>query len=42
MLFVSGYNDDRLDVSNLAPHEAVLQKSLQRASLLDATHRFLA
>lgn len=42
MLFVSGYSDDWLDVSNLAPHEAVLPKSFPRASLLDATHRLLA
>jgi len=42
VLFVSGYSDDRLDVSNLAPHEAVLRKPFQRASLLDAVHLLLA
>lgn len=42
VLFVSGCSDDRLDVSNLAPHEAVLHKPFQRASLLDAMHLLLA
>lgn len=42
VLFVSGYSDDRLDVSSLAPHEAVLQKPFQRAALLDAVHLLLA
>lgn len=42
VLFVSGYSEGRLDVSNLAPHEAVLRKPFQRASLLDAVQLLLA
>ena len=42
VLFVSGQTDVHLAVGTLGPHEAVLQKPFQRASLLDAVQSLLA
>lgn len=42
LLFVSGYSEDRLDMGGLGPHEAVLHKPFQRASLLDVVQHLLA
>jgi len=42
LLFVSGYSEDRLDTGGLGPHEAVLHKPFQRASLLDAVRHLLS
>lgn len=42
LLFVSGYSEGRLDTGSLGPHEAVLHKPFQRASLLDAVRDLLA
>lgn len=42
LLFVSGYSEGRLDTDGLGPHEAVLHKPFQRASLLDAVRDLLA
>ncbi len=41
VLFVSGHSEGRLDMSDLGPHEAVLHKPFQRASLLDAVQHLL-
>ncbi len=41
VLFVSGHSEDRLDMGGLGPHEAVLHKPFQRASLLDAVQHLL-
>lgn len=42
VLFVSGHAEGHLDVGALGPHEAVLPKPFQRATLLDAVQRLLA
>ncbi len=42
MLFVTGHADGRLDPGALGPHEAVLHKPFQRASLLDAVRLLVA
>ena len=41
VLFVTGHADGRLDPGALGPHEAVLHKPFQRASLLDAVRLLL-
>ncbi len=42
VLFVSGYNEGRLDIGGLGPREAVLHKPFRRASLLNAVQSLLA
>lgn len=42
VLFVSGYNEGRLDVGGIGPHETVLHKPFRRASLLNAVQHLLA
>ncbi len=42
VLFVSGYNEGRLNMGGLGPHEAVLHKPFRRASLLNAVQHLLA
>ncbi len=41
VLFVSGDTDNQLDLSALGPHQAMLHKPFQRASLLDAVRHLL-
>ena len=41
VLFVSGDTDDQLDLCTLGPHQAMLHKPFQRASLLDAVRHLL-
>ena len=42
VLFVSGDTDEQLDLCALGPHQAVLHKPFQRASLLDAVQHLLS
>ncbi len=41
VLFVSGDTDNQLDLGALGPHQAVLHKPFQRASLLSAVQHLL-
>ena len=41
VLFVSGDTDNQLDLCALGPHQAMLHKPFQRASLLDAVQDLL-
>ena len=41
VLFVSGDTDNQLDLSALGPHEAMLHKPFQRASLLSTVRHLL-
>ena len=41
VLFVSGDTDNRLDLSALGPHQTLLHKPFERASLLDAVQHLL-
>ena len=42
VLFVSGDTDNRLDLSALGPHQAMLHKPFRRASLLNAVRHQLS
>ncbi len=42
VLFVSGDTDNQLDLSALSPHQAMLHKPFERASLLDAVQHLLS
>ena len=42
MRFVSGDTDNRLALSALGPHQAMLHKPFERASLLDAVQHLLS
>ena len=41
VLFVSGDTDNQLDLGALGPHQAMLHKPFERASLLDAVRHLL-
>ena len=42
VLFVSGDTDNRLELSALGPHQTLLHKPFERASLLDAVQHLLS